>query len=704
MKLNSITRLLCLSSALLLVPVSTSLASIYSSTFSYDVPNGKVTKTDPNNKRLEYSYDVVNRLSGIKLLDAAGVPEFKYYYDLTDQLERITYPGGEQVFTYDDFDRLESIKDFGQTNPLLAFDYDHKDRITWIAYMEEGGEVCYEYDPDGRMTRVGRVLPQGVRTVCSAADEITDFNYDVKGRLETIDYPNGVQKFQEYSVTTGQITRVGYRKQPSGDLIYSDTFVYIPNSNLYDTVTRTTSGGSEVSDYDYDDYQRLTEVVEANGRKTVFEYDDFGNRIRETITNINNPTATGGTPKAYGEYQYIYGPRSNRLVRILKDGVELERFVYDNAGRITQRTHAVNGVTEYTFDDRGYLTKVVKPTSTIEYTYDALGVRKTKTVDGVTTRFLTANIFGFSHVLMELDTAMNIKSTYAYAGHLPLKEEPVAADRNQDLYLLHSGVVGSITHALDGAGNIKHEYSYDAFGNRSNVSATGSSHQHYGYTGEEYDEETGLLYLRARYYDPMLGRFISADPYWGRLEEPVTQNRFIYVHNNPFLYTDPTGLVGMLSNWCVTGGVGVGGTGCTVAGVVVDWNPSFDIGYDENGDFNFDFNLIDVDGVLYNQVGGGGYAGASGGATLTFELNSVENKEQLLGLGGQVGGTVGEGLVLEGGFVTGQDYTGLYFGGGIGAGVAPLATYGFVTNTYSPFEDNVFSFDRSDLQFGACSK
>ena len=541
MKLNSITCLFCLSGALLLVPLSTSLASIYSSTFSYDVANGKVTKTDPNNKRLEYSYDVVNRLSGIKLLDAAGVPEFKYYYDLTDQLERITYPGGEQIFAYDDFDRLESIKDFGQTSPLLAFDYDHKDRITWITYPD-GGEVCYEYDPDGRMTRVGRVLPPGGASLCSAADEITDLNYDVKGRLETIDYPNGVQKFQEYSVTTGQITRVGYRKQPSGDLIYSDTFVYIPNSNLYDIVTRTASGGSEVSDYDYDDYQRLTEVVEANGRKTVFEYDDFGNRTRETITNINNPTATGGTPKAYGDYQYIYGPRSNRLVRILKDGVELERFVYDNAGRISQRTHAVNGVTEYTFDDRGYLTKVVKPTSTIEYTYDALGVRKTKTVDGVTTRYLTANIFGFSHVLMELDTAMNIKSTYMYAGHLPLKEEPVAADRNQDLYLLHSGVVGSITHALDGAGNIKHEYSYDAFGNRSNVSATGSSHQHYGYTGEEYDEETGLLYLRARYYDPMLGRFISADPYWGRLEEPVTQNRFIYVHNNPLSLADPSGL------------------------------------------------------------------------------------------------------------------------------------------------------------------
>ena len=69
-----------------------------------------------------------------------------------------------------------------------------------------------------------------------------------------------------------------------------------------------------------------------------------------------------------------------------------------------------------------------------------------------------------------------------------------------------------------------------------------ASHGHYGYTGQEYDAETGLLYLRARYYDPAIGRFISADPYWGRLNEPASQNRYSYVHNNPLMYTDPLGL------------------------------------------------------------------------------------------------------------------------------------------------------------------
>ncbi len=65
--------------------------------------------------------------------------------------------------------------------------------------------------------------------------------------------------------------------------------------------------------------------------------------------------------------------------------------------------------------------------------------------------------------------------------------------------------------------------SYDTFGARTAPATAGR----YGYTGEEVDTETGLVYLRARYYDPALGRFISPDPFLGRLAEPSTQNRYV---------------------------------------------------------------------------------------------------------------------------------------------------------------------------------
>ncbi len=82
--------------------------------------------------------------------------------------------------------------------------------------------------------------------------------------------------------------------------------------------------------------------------------------------------------------------------------------------------------------------------------------------------------------------------------------------------------------------------SYDTFG--AHTAPTPATAGRYGYTGEEIDTETGLVYLRARYYDPALGRFISPDPFLGRLAEPITQNRYVYVKNNPLGFTDPSGL------------------------------------------------------------------------------------------------------------------------------------------------------------------
>lgn len=105
------------------------------------------------------------------------------------------------------------------------------------------------------------------------------------------------------------------------------------------------------------------------------------------------------------------------------------------------------------------------------------------------------------------------------------------------------------------------EYDYDAFGNRTIVA--GDSSTTFGYTGEQYDDESGLMYLRARYYDPMIGRFITVDPYLGRLAEPVTQNRYIYVHNNPLGLIDPSGnavnFIFQAVFGCTVGGAGGGG-------------------------------------------------------------------------------------------------------------------------------------------------
>ncbi len=86
-------------------------------------------------------------------------------------------------------------------------------------------------------------------------------------------------------------------------------------------------------------------------------------------------------------------------------------------GRAIGGAHATQGQTTYDWDDRGYLIQVTRPGTIITYTYDALGQRKTKTVNGVTTRYVTAPIFGMSHLLMELDGNNGIQRTYFYGGN-----------------------------------------------------------------------------------------------------------------------------------------------------------------------------------------------------------------------------------------------------------------------------------------------
>ena len=391
-------------------------------------------------------------------------------------------------------------------------------------------------------TRVGRFFT-GSGAVCSAADEKTDYTYDSQGRLSQIRYPNGITGFIQYDAGTGQVKEAGYRR-PNGTLIYRDEFVYVSGTPLYARITRTTATESRTTRYTYDAWQQLLSVTEEDGRRTVYQYDAFGNRTRETITNLHDPEATGGAPKPYGDYVYEYGANGNRLTRILKEAsrrheLHLRQRRPDDRARPRDRRHHDLRLRPEGPPDPGDQTRE----------HDQLHLRcPGRPQDQDRQRhdheIPTAPHFGMSRVLAELDTSMNFRATYVYGGHQLLKEEPVAGNRGEDLFLLADGIVGSVTHAAVGPnGQIKNEYAYDAFGIRTALTTVPSaSHGHYGYTGQEYDAETGLLYLRARYYDPTLGRFISADPYWGRLNEPASQNRYAYVHNNPLMYTDPSGL------------------------------------------------------------------------------------------------------------------------------------------------------------------
>lgn len=576
---NAMKNIVTLGAMLCLLGLSAQVqASIYETQYDYSryAGEGVVVKTDPNNKNLEYHYDEMENLSKLVLASHAPVQEFQFNYHTTNQLSGIVRKDGTDIvhsktFHYDILDRLESIDEYGQTG-LLQFKHDHRDRIIWIDYPAGQGAVCYEYDGDNRITAVGRIPAGQTAANCNASNVLrTVYSYHPStGQIERIDYPNGTNTVWSYYPSTNQVESVGHYKGIG--LIYKDTFTYSPNSHQYQSITRDKPGSSETTQYGFDAYDRLETISEDSGKTITYQYDDFGNRTDKIIQH-------GATNQ---HYRYNYHPNSNRLYLITlaqnNTTTTVETLYYDDAGRITSRTHKDKGTTIYGYDDRGLLTQVTlnKDTtqeSSIGYTYDAFGVRKRKTVTqgatSTTTHYVSAQLFGFPRVLLEYSdnagSLGDVQASYVYGGSRQLME----SNGTQDLYKLHDGIVGSVTHALDGNGVVKNEYGYDAFGNQSQITTT-QGLQHYGYTGEEYGIDSGLVYLRARYYDPGLGRFISADPYWGRLEEPVTQNRYIYVHNNPLMFVDPSGLEREWGRVISSGwGMAANGIGVVAGGLLI---------------------------------------------------------------------------------------------------------------------------------------
>ncbi len=192
------------------------------------------------------------------------------------------------------------------------------------------------------------------------------------------------------------------------------------------------------------------------------------------------------------------------------------------------------GTTTYQYDYENRLTKTTKPDGdVVEYKYDPFGRRIGKNVNGVITRF----VYDREDILFELNANNNIVTEFV---HGPGIDEPIAMIKGGGTYYYHADGLGSIIAITDANRNVVQRYEYDSFGNITYMQDPNFK-QPYTYTGREYDEESGLYYYRARYYDAKIGRFLQKDPFRGFLWNPQTLNPYPYVGNSPINFVDPYG-------------------------------------------------------------------------------------------------------------------------------------------------------------------
>jgi RHS repeat-associated protein len=273
------------------------------------------------------------------------------------------------------------------------------------------------------------------------------------------------------------------------------------------------SGGDTITMVDsltYDGWERVTEVRYLEGGSLV-------------ATDSLSFDAAGNLFAGNGE---VYDSVTNRLT----ETSDCSSYSYDDSGNLTSKT-CHQAVWTYTYDALERLTHVSNNAGfSVAYTYDVLGRRIAKKVDSVVTRF----VWRSGHVIYETTDGGTITRSYTWG----LATDDLVAIHDHDAsdhYYVVQDRLRSIRGLVDRDGTWKATWRYRAYGEELSSSGSIGFPLRFRWAGAQYDEETGFYYLRARYYDPTLGRFTQEDP------AGAGANLYAYV-TNPVEARDPSGM------------------------------------------------------------------------------------------------------------------------------------------------------------------
>ena len=509
--------------------------------YDYDVAGNLVSTSDPDGRTSAFTVDASNRRTRI-VHAQAGQPsvEIVQEFDLQGRRRMMSDPTGTHTFDYDDLGRMTSA-----SSPTGSFTYDYSVPGEMTETYPDGTGVTYQYD-DAR--HVMRVTAPGVDVAYTrnAARQITGITTG-NGLVETRGYDDAdrlVNQRLACGARTEMVTRYGYdaNSNPLGW------------EQVVDTQTTTAS-------YGYDDTGRLvgddlasSGFLEFPGRNCTAgdpspapQRHAAGGPLPAPPMHVNDPDPGDGlSDLAPAAANMSYDAVGNRLsagdatfsyddADQLVSGSDGRQATYDGAGNLTSSTLA-GRTTTYGYDATGRLAELTMPDGrVISYAYDGDGNRVAKSVDGaLSTTYAWDRSGNLPLLALETDADGEFRRYFYGSG-------PVAVQTATATFYLHADRRGNIVGLTDEQGRIVGTYAYDGFGS-SSARGVFEDVNPLRFGGQYLDGDTGLYHLRARYYDPSIGRFTQRDPVPSPVGTPALSS-YAYAGNQPTVLSDPSGRI-----------------------------------------------------------------------------------------------------------------------------------------------------------------
>ncbi|WP_240958518.1 RHS repeat-associated core domain-containing protein [Streptomyces barkulensis] len=536
-------------------------------TSRYDDRSQLTSTTDARDTTLAHVYDGLGRQTELREDSATGTLRAKWVYDTISGAkghlaEAIRYHDGNaytsKVTMYDRHYRpARTAVEIPSAEGALAGTYH-----TATSYRPSGLIGGVSYSAAGSLPGGGSTYLYDNRTLRTTSVYGRGYDADVTYSLtgKPLVYSLGAsgssprtEITNTYEQGTQRLATSRVERQDINGVDRHNTYRYDEAGNVL-SITDVSRSGTDNQCFTYDYLRRLTQAwaqptqtcADAPSAGVLggpapywhsYSYDKTGNRLTETQHDITGDTAKD-IERAY-DYPAPGSPQPHTLASVTTTGptgTARDSYGYDESGNTTART--LGGDTQrLTWDPEGHLAKVTEPVEgeddqVIEYLYDADGNRLIGRTPTETTLYL-------GHTEITLAKGTTEPKATRYVG-LPGGHQAVIED---------DGTVSFTIADHHGTGHLAIDASDLSMTQRRSLPFGGPRGEQpevwpgtKGFVGGTTDTATGLTHLGAREYDPAIGRFISVDPIMD-LADPQQIHGYTYANNNPFTWSDPTGLI-----------------------------------------------------------------------------------------------------------------------------------------------------------------